>query len=93
MYPNLSRESRLGRRDWDAGRPSDVSWPDHHAPIPLLADGLRRHAGLVPERDVLRGGGQRRHPNLPDHPGYLGMTSEGIIAIHAEGPYISSITA
>jgi hypothetical protein len=37
--------------------------------------------------------GQRRHPSLADHPGYLGMTSQGIIAIHAEGPSISSITA
>ena len=29
---------------------------------------------------------RRRHPSLADHPGYLGMTSQGIIAIHAEGP-------
>jgi hypothetical protein len=33
MDANMSRDGRLGRRDWDAGRPSDVSRPDQHAPL------------------------------------------------------------
>jgi hypothetical protein len=40
VHANLSRVGRLGRRDWDAGRPSDVSRQDYHAPIRLLADQL-----------------------------------------------------
>jgi hypothetical protein len=85
MNANLSRESRLGRRDWDAGHPAYVARQDYHSPIRLLADGLRRHAGFVPERDVVRGGAKATS-GLADHPGYLGITFQGIIAIHAEGP-------
>jgi hypothetical protein len=40
MSANLSRESRLGRRDWDAGCPSNVARQDHHLPNWLLADQL-----------------------------------------------------
>ena len=58
-----------GRRDWDAGHPSNVARQDHHAPIRPLADGLRRHAGLVPWRDVVGGD----------------VRIEGVVAVEASG--------
>jgi hypothetical protein len=37
----LSRDGRLDRLHWDAGRPSYVSRQDHHAPLQLLAPSMR----------------------------------------------------
>ena len=65
VHATVGSAGGTGTRDG----PSDVARQDHHAPIRLLADGLRRHAGLVPERDVVPGG--------------VGI--EGLVAVEASG--------